>query len=97
MLTEKRIKELTINAHDNDGAMFGSIMDAIRTAALESEREALERAAKVCDAKFDEWHAEYKTPGGPNRCNPHTEGMADGADLMGQAIRKLLLADSSIK
>ena len=59
----------------------------------EIENAAYERAAGVCDEYADEQWDAYKGRNGVKDekclCNPHTEGMSDGASECAAAIRAL--------
>ena len=49
--------------------------------------EALEAAAKLAEAKADEWATVWRNG---LKCDSHMEGMSDGADEIAAAIRAMI-------
>lgn len=68
----------------------------IRAEALRAEveklRAALEEAAKLADAKADEWATVWRNR---MKADSHMEGQSDGADEIAAAIRALISRENS--
>lgn len=76
-------------AHEED-CLYRVLCEAIE-AIKEARNQALEDAAKLCDEYADtKWQAYKHGPiNGDERADPHTEGLSDGAESCGLAIRSL--------
>ena len=63
---------------------------ALRAALSTTRAAALEEAARVAEAKGDEWTKEWRAA---LKCSSYLEGMSDGTDDVAAAIRALIKHD----
>ena len=62
-------------------------IERLRAALSTARADALEEAAKVADAKADEWDTEWRRG---CKVSSHLEGKSDSADAIAAAIRALI-------
>ena len=81
------IRDAWNNASNDGNPISYYLADAAIAVARPSIRvEALEEAAKLAEAKADEWATVWRNG---LKCDSHMEGMSDGADEIASAIRAL--------
>ena len=80
----ERVADVIVKSWDEDEE-YNSFKCADAAIAL-----VLEEAARVAEAKSDEWTAEWRKG---LKCDSHLEGMSDGADEIAAAIRAMIPHD----
>ena len=82
------IRDAWNNASNDGNPISYYLADAAIAVARPSIRvEALEEAAKLAEAKADEWATAWRNG---LKCDSHMEGMSDGADEIASAIRAMM-------